>query len=128
MRSRNQPAAADFVSLPYCGEALPRSGKPATARPRKLGPYQDQAGSAAGRSGRVSSNRALTFAIDCCLLNRGRCGARESKMCAKHHKLLVGTIFLAVMSLGCEGRAQNLTTRTTGCLGSGGNFSLFALG
>jgi hypothetical protein len=32
------------------------------------------------------------------------------------------------MSLGCEGQAQNLTTRTTGCLGSGGNFSLFALG
>ena len=49
-------------------------------------------------------------------------------MCAKHQKLLVGVIFLAVMSLGCEGQAQNLTTRTTGCLGSGGNFSLFALG
>ena len=33
----------------------------------------------------------------------------------------------AVMALGCEA-SQDLTTRTTGCLGSGGNFSLFALG
>ena len=31
-------------------------------------------------------------------------------MCAKHKKLVVGVIFLAVMSLGCEGQAQNLRT------------------
>ena len=49
-------------------------------------------------------------------------------MCSRHQKLLVGTIFLAVMSLGCESQAQDLTTRTTGCLGSGGNFSLLRIG
>jgi hypothetical protein len=32
------------------------------------------------------------------------------------------------MVFGCEAQAQNLTTRTTGCLGSDGNFSGFALG
>ena len=44
------------------------------------------------------------------------------------HKLEVGAICLAIMAFGCEIQAQDLTTRTTGCLGSGGNFSLFALG
>jgi hypothetical protein len=33
---------------------------------------------------------------------------RESKMCAKHEQLLVGIIFLAVMSLGCEGQCLEL--------------------
>ena len=49
-------------------------------------------------------------------------------MWSRHQKLQVGIVFLAVMAFGCESQAQNLTTRTTGCLGSGGNFSLFALG
>jgi hypothetical protein len=31
-------------------------------------------------------------------------------MCTKHQKLAVGIIFVSVMSLGCEGQAQNLTT------------------
>lgn len=37
-------------------------------------------------------------------------------------------IFLVVMSFGCEGQAQDLTTRATGCLGANGNLSNFALG
>ena len=49
-------------------------------------------------------------------------------MCSRRQKLMVGIIFLAVISLGWECQAQNLTTRTTGCLGSDGNFSGFALG
>jgi hypothetical protein len=44
------------------------------------------------------------------------------------HKLPVGIICFAVIAFGCEAQAQNLTTRSTGCLGSDGNFSLFALG
>ena len=44
------------------------------------------------------------------------------------HKLEVGAICLAIMAFGCESQAQDLTTRTTGCLGSDGNFSGFALG
>jgi hypothetical protein len=44
------------------------------------------------------------------------------------HKLEVGIVCFAVMAFGCELQAQDLTTRTTGCLGAGGNFSLFALG
>ncbi len=44
------------------------------------------------------------------------------------NKLQVGAICFAVMAFGWEAHAQDLTTRTTGCLGSNGNFSLFALG
>jgi hypothetical protein len=44
------------------------------------------------------------------------------------HKLEVGIICFAIMAFGCDAQAQNLTTRTTGCLGSDGNFSAFALG
>ena len=44
------------------------------------------------------------------------------------HKLQVGIICFAIVAFGCEAHAQNLTTRSTGCLGSDGNFSLFALG
>jgi hypothetical protein len=49
-------------------------------------------------------------------------------MHARCHKLQVGIICFVVMAFGCESQAQNLTTRTTGCLGSDGNFTLFALG
>jgi hypothetical protein len=49
-------------------------------------------------------------------------------MHARCHKLEVGIICFVVMAFGCESQAQNLTTRTTGCLGSDGNFTLFALG
>jgi hypothetical protein len=43
-------------------------------------------------------------------------------------ELEVGIVCLAVMSFGCQGQAQDLTTRATGCLGSDGNLSRFALG
>jgi hypothetical protein len=49
-------------------------------------------------------------------------------MQSRCHKLEVGIVCFAVMAFGCELQAQDLTTRTTGCLGPGGNFSLFALG
>ena len=49
-------------------------------------------------------------------------------MHARCHKLEVVIICFVVMAFGCEAQAQNLTTRTTGCLGSDGNFSGFALG
>jgi hypothetical protein len=49
-------------------------------------------------------------------------------MHSRYHKLEVGIVCFLVMAFGCESQAQNLTTRTTGCLGSSGNFSLFALG
>jgi hypothetical protein len=49
-------------------------------------------------------------------------------MWSKYHKLEVGVVCLVAMSFGCDGQAQDLTTRATGCLGSGGNFSRFALG
>jgi hypothetical protein len=44
------------------------------------------------------------------------------------HKLEVGVISLIAMAFGCEVQAQDLTTRTTGCLGPDGNFSGFAVG
>jgi hypothetical protein len=49
-------------------------------------------------------------------------------MLASCDKLEVGIICFAVMAFGCEVQGQDLTTRTTGCLGSDGNFSGFALG
>ena len=120
---QDQPGNDGFRSLPYARRTLRQKGPP-----RKLAPYLDQAGNAARRSGGVVSNRALTFAIDCCFLNRTEMWGGGSKMWSRHQKLQVGIIFLAVMAFGCEGQAQNLTTRTTGCLGSGGNFSLLRIG
>jgi hypothetical protein len=49
-------------------------------------------------------------------------------MHSRCHKLEVGIVCVFVMAFGCEVQAQNLTTRTTGCLGTDGNFSGFALG
>ena len=49
-------------------------------------------------------------------------------MWPRNHKLEVGVICFAAMAFGWEGQAQDLTTRATGCLGSDGNLSRFALG
>ena len=49
-------------------------------------------------------------------------------MCSRYRKLQVGIIYLGVMSFGCEGAAQDLTTRATGCFGSDGTLSRLALG
>ena len=50
------------------------------------------------------------------------------QMWPRYRKLEVGAICLAIMALGCEGQAQDLTTRATGCLGSDGKLSRFAFG
>jgi hypothetical protein len=49
-------------------------------------------------------------------------------MCPRSRKLAVGILYVAVMSFGCEGAAQDLMTRATGCFGTDGSLSRLALG
>jgi hypothetical protein len=102
--------------------------KASSASSQNRGLYLDQAGAAARSSGRGSSNRALTRSINCCFLNRKERFGGGNKMCSRYRKLQVGIIYLGVISFGCEGAAQDLTTRATGCFGSDGTLSRLALG